>query len=294
MTNHPDISLPIRAASETALAHGLSPDRCEILQNGNTLVLRLSDTLVARVVTDLDGPRQGSEWFERENAIAQYLAKAGAPVIPMHDKIPPGPHQHLGYTLNFWQFVSAIDEEPPPSLIGRTLFQCHDLLRHFPDKLPELAILTESLELLETLEQKSLFPGSTLELLRKRLRSSLAELKSFPHQALHGDAHGGNLLNTTIGLLWTDWEDTFCGPVEWDIASIIWNARILEDDQVKADGIITAYCAAGGMIHEEALHQSLIARAAVMSAWYPVLYPNPSKDRKEKLQSRLDWLADIR
>ena len=70
--------LAIRAARETALAHGITPDRCDILQNGSTLVLRLTDTLVARVVQDRDGPRQGTEWFARENAIALHLTQNGA------------------------------------------------------------------------------------------------------------------------------------------------------------------------------------------------------------------------
>jgi hypothetical protein len=76
--------LPIRAVMETASAQGMVPDRCDILQNGNTLVLRLTETLVARVVTDRDGPRQGTGWFERENAVAMHLACHGAPVIPVH------------------------------------------------------------------------------------------------------------------------------------------------------------------------------------------------------------------
>jgi len=94
--------LPIRAATEIAIAHGLTPDRCDILQNGSTLVLRLTETLVARVVQDSDGPRRGTEWFARENAIAQHLTKHGAPVIPLHPDLPPGPHEHLGYPMNFW------------------------------------------------------------------------------------------------------------------------------------------------------------------------------------------------
>ena len=52
----PSIELPIRAAKEMAIAHGISPDRCDILQNGSTLVLRLTDSLVARVVQDVTGP----------------------------------------------------------------------------------------------------------------------------------------------------------------------------------------------------------------------------------------------
>jgi hypothetical protein len=76
-----------------------------------------------------------------------------------------------------------------------------------------------------------------------------------------------------------------------DPASIIWNARILENDHRTADAILTAYRDSGGRIDPHALHHCLIARAAVMSAWYPILYPDPSPERKSKLDARLDWLA---
>lgn len=289
MTN---LALPIRAATETASSHGITPDRCDILQNSNTLVLRLTETLVARVVTDLDGPRQGSSWFERENAVAQYLASQGAPVIPLHPELPPGPYEHLGYTLNFWRYVSSIHAAPEPQAIGKTLHQCHELLRSFTGPLPALAIITESIDLLETLKKRGHFPPATLQLLRERLVSSLEALATFPFQPLHGDAHPGNLMNTTHGLLWTDWEDTFLGPVEWDLASIIWNARILEEDHATADSILNAYEESGGSIDPIALHHSMIARAAVMSTWYPVLYPDPSPERRSKLQQRLQWLEN--
>jgi len=285
-----DLALPIRAATQTAIAQGIVPDRCDILQNGSTLVLRLTETLVARVVTDVDGPRQGTGWFEREIAVAQHLAKHGAPVIPLHSDLPPGPYEHLGYTLNFWQYVTATDDEADPAAIGATLHHCHALLQSFPQPLPALAILTESLALIKTVEERRLFEPPTLRLLHQRLVSSIAVLATFPQQALHGDAHPGNLMNTTHGLLWTDWEDTFLGPVEWDLASIIWNARILDEDHLTADRILDAYRQAGGRIDPTALHHSLIARAAVMSAWYPILYPHPTEERQAKLQRRLDWL----
>ncbi len=287
-----EIDAPIHAATETARNHGVVPDRCEILQRANTLVLRLTETLVARVVLDPDGPRQGLEWFERENAVARHLAELGAPVIPMHPDIPPGPHEHSGYPINFWQYVTRSGEEPEPGGIGRTLFRCHELLRSFRGELPELAIPVESLNLLDSLEEKGAFPASVIRLLRERLVSSLAALRGFPMQPLHGDAHMGNLMNTTGGLLWTDWEDTFSGPVEWDLASIIWNARLLDGDHATADGILSAYEAEGGVIHPDALHHGMVARAAVMSAWYPVLYPEPSEERQDKLRRRLEWLEN--
>lgn len=121
ITYMPSTDLPIRAATETALAHGIKPDRCDILQDGNTLVLRLTETLVARVVQDVDGPRQGTAWFARENAIAQHLTQQGAPVIPLHPDLPPGPHEHLGYPLNFWQFVTRIEFDLNDEIIGRRL-----------------------------------------------------------------------------------------------------------------------------------------------------------------------------
>lgn len=287
------LSLPVRAATETALAHGIAMDRCVVLQDGNTLVLRLSETLVARVVTDLDGPRQGAEWFVREIEVARFLAEHGAPVIPIHPDIPPGPHERHGYRMNFWQYVHPIAGTPDPAAVGETLHHCHRILLDFPGTLPELAILNESLALLDTLEEKQLFPTSTLTLLRDRLTSSLHALRSLPFQPLHGDAHPGNLMLTNHGLLWADWEDAFSGPVEWDLASIIWNARILENDHETADTILAAYVGAGGRIDLQALRHCLIARAAVMSAWYPILYPDPSPERKRKLQARLDWLEGL-
>lgn len=283
--------LAIRAAREVLLAHGISPDRCDILQNGNTLVLRLTESVVARVVQDLDGPRQGTEWFARENAVAQHLTEQGAPVIPLHPKLPAGPHWHLGFPLNFWQFVTRTDAAPEPREIGRTLYRCHEVLRSFTQPLTKLAILTESQRILK---QRELFPTETQELLQHHLATSVKVLSRYPHQPLHGDAHMGNLMNTTRGLLWTDWEDAFSGPVEWDLASIIWNARLLEGDHDTADAILQAYREAGGSCDDAALQQSLIARAAVMTAWYPILYPNPDAERQKKLQHRITWLESIR
>jgi Phosphotransferase enzyme family len=286
-----DTSLPIQAVIETALAHGVVSDRQVILQNASTLVLRLSETLVARVVTDLDGPRQGSEWFEREIAVARFLAENGAPVIPLHTQIHPGPYEHLGYQMNFWKFVQSIEGEPSPSDIGETLFQCHEIFKKYTGDLPELSILKESFRLMDRLSDQRLMPESDVELLRERLSSSMAALEGLSLQGVHGDAHAGNLMLTDQGLLWADWEDAFSGPVEWDLASIVWNAHILENAAQTSSAILQSYLQAGGRIDPEALRQCCIARAAVICAWYPILYPNARGERKGKLDARMQWLA---
>jgi Phosphotransferase enzyme family len=290
MSRHRELERPIRSATETAAAFGIFHDRCDILQDGHTLVLRLTDSLVARIVTDFDGPRQGSAWFTRESAVACHLANNGAPVIPMHSQIPAGPHEHLGYTLNFWQFVTRIDEKPAPQEIGKTLAQCHAVLRSYDGQLEELGIIHETLQLLVQTTPKQWLSAENISLLKRCLHSSLIGLQNTPMQPLHGDAHEGNLMNTTEGLLWTDWEDTFLGPIEWDLASILWNTLYLENDNASATTILDAYRREGTTASEEILKICLIARAAVMCAWYPLLYPNPSAERQEKLRFRLEWL----
>jgi thiamine kinase-like enzyme len=39
-------------------------------------------------------------------------------------------------------------------------------------------------------------------------------------RVLHGDAHPGNLLWTANGLVWNDFEDTWRGPLGWDLACL--------------------------------------------------------------------------
>jgi Ser/Thr protein kinase RdoA (MazF antagonist) len=42
--------------------------------------------------------------------------------------------------------------------------------------------------------------------------------RRIPGQLLHGEAHRWNVLNTTNGLLFMDFENTAYGPVEYDLA----------------------------------------------------------------------------
>lgn len=42
-----------------------------------------------------------------------------------------------------------------------------------------------------------------------------------PEQPLHADAHKKNLLKTSNGLVWTDFEDACFGPIEWDLACFV-------------------------------------------------------------------------
>jgi thiamine kinase-like enzyme len=89
--------------------------------------------------------------------------------------------------------------------------------------LPRVAgLIEESERLLAELTDSDLFaagePGRLARLL-SRAREAL-DAAGLPIRALHGDAHAGNLLRSPDGLLWTDFEDTCRGPVEWDLACL--------------------------------------------------------------------------
>jgi thiamine kinase-like enzyme len=285
-------SPPIHAAKAVAAKFGLQVDRCDILQDANTLVLRLSEDLVARIVQDKDGPRAGTEWFRREGAIAAHLSAAGAPVIPLHPALPAGPHEQEGYTMNFWEFVTATDEEPSAERIGHTMQQCHEALRSMKQDLPRLAIIHEGRAVAESLRGKGAFSADDIDMLLRHLDAALDYLAQAPAQPLHGDAHLGNLMQTTRGLLWTDWEDGFSGPIEWDVASILWNKKLLDGNEPWSKAVLSAYTTAGGHVDAQLLERCFIARAAVICAWYPVLYPTPNEDRQEKLRWRMNWLRE--
>jgi thiamine kinase-like enzyme len=170
------------------------------------------------------------------------------------------------------------------------LAACHEAMRDFSLELPRLGILYETLRLLQHSTLQNAFSLEEIGLLGEHLQRSTAALEHFPHQPLHGDAHLGNVIAGAQGVLWTDWEDAFSGPVEWDVASAIWNAKLLEADPLTENDILTGYTALGAKLDPAAMRHSLLARAAVMSAWYPVLYPNPDAARRQKLALRMAWL----
>jgi hypothetical protein len=285
-------TLPALDAARSVLkAHGIETDRTEILQDASTLVVRLTETVVARVVQQVDGPRHGTAWFERENAVAAHLSALRAPVIPLHPDLPAGPHMEDGFPINFWEYVHRTETPLDFFTAGEGLARCHHALRSFSHPLPALAIVEESLEVTNRLETGRLLDVSTIAMLRRFLLRGLQSMAGCPQQPLHGDAHTGNLMQTTRGLVWTDWEDTFAGPVEWDVASALWNARFLDGDSHAVERFLAGYRGGGGSLEEHTLHACFETRAAVICAWYPLLYPEPDAERRRKLEVRLRWLA---
>jgi Ser/Thr protein kinase RdoA (MazF antagonist) len=104
---------------------------------------------------------------------------------------------------------------------------------------------------------------------RDLLRSHLQGLtptvfeSPLPAQAIHGDASIGNLLRTGNGLIWNDLEDACVGPVHWDVAGLIIDARTFGGSEAFVADFLRAY---GGVDIEE-LNDFIAAHVLYTTVW---------------------------
>lgn len=270
MTNTPNnsrVENAINAACEVAKQQGLKFNQAIALQDRSNLVIHLYPTpVVARIATTTGTVRFGDTWFAKEVAIASYLASVEAPVVPPTDVIEPGPHQYNGLVLSFWQFVEELEPAPDPTIVGRALRECHEALVDFEAEITAFDPVHESESLMFQLISQGAFSPSDAEVLQKinhKLKTTINQL-SLPMQPLHGDANFSNVLNTTQGVLWTDWEDTFVGYIGWDIACLIASSRVFGTEIASANAALVGY---GLAINEELLDFFIEARTFQTAVW---------------------------
>ncbi|MGH2869569.1 MAG: aminoglycoside phosphotransferase family protein [Solirubrobacteraceae bacterium] len=229
----------LAAAGTTAAACGIALEEPIVINSGSNVLVHLRPApVVARVMTGTvalhDDPRT---WLEREISVLEFLAPSGLAVSPSR-VIAPGPHCRDGLWMTFTEWIPEVAPAPerhcPAHVddargLGRMLRHLHDQLRPFNGELGGLSELREDIERLlgqlrpADAQQRDaiLSLGERLDMLRTIVFES-----SLPTQALHGDVSLRNLLRTPRRLVWNDFEDTFRGPVHWDVASAVGSLRI--------------------------------------------------------------------
>jgi aminoglycoside phosphotransferase (APT) family kinase protein len=282
----------IRASCQIAKEQGLKFDEAVILREQSNLIIHLRPTpVIARVATTTATFRTGDAWLAREVAVARHLASVGAPVVSPSHLVDPGPHHHNGLVLSFWEFVEELPEPVDPATAGRTLRECHEALIDFNGELSILEPISESQQIFSQLLRQGAFSSADADMLQRineRLNKKLNQLnlqKNLTMQPLHGDSNFSNVLNTTRGVLWIDWEDTFLGPVVWDIACLIASSRVFGTDTDKASAAIVGY---GKTIDNELLDLFVEIRTFQTVLWNYIIgqkYP----ESLERLNVRLRW-----
>jgi Ser/Thr protein kinase RdoA (MazF antagonist) len=222
----PAVARALHAAIAVAREHGVACTDARILSAGANVIAWLYPApVVARVaaVTAVVRARP-EECLARDIAVAGFCASRGAAVVAPSNELPPGPHEHEGRVITFWDHVEhEYDNDIDGATLGRALVSLHEVLRDYDAPLPYLSpALDDALEVLARIEELQLAPAGEVVPRRAAVEECRAALEAstMPTQVLHGDAHRRNALATRDGIVWTDFEDTCCGPIAWDLATL--------------------------------------------------------------------------
>ena len=213
----------IQAAVAVADRLGMTSITPVVLRDSNHTSIHLAPfPVVARVAASSAG--RGAAALSAELSVAEYLARAGAPIAAPTIDLPPGPHLEKDWAITLWQFVAhrpAEESDGPVAAVG--LREIHGALRSYSERLPSFEVALDACRRL--LQEETGLPAlatpDKLFLLTEhdRLRRLLATAAIAP-VAIHGDPHLGNVLMTSSGPRWTDWESACIGPLEWDLACL--------------------------------------------------------------------------
>jgi thiamine kinase-like enzyme len=285
------VQAAVRTVCEVAQQQLIKFDTAIILADRSNLLVHLHPIpVVARVATTTGTVRKGNAWLKREIAIASHLAATGAPVIPSSTVVSPAPYHHNGLVLSFWEFVQELDEPVDPTTAGKALRECHEALVDFDGELPVLGALSESEQIFSQLRSEEVFAPADAEMLQQvneRLKINFQQLE-LPMQPIHSDSNTSNVLNTTRGVLWADWEDTFIAPIVWDIACLVASSRVFGKDVEQANKALKGY---GVKIDDEVLDLFIEARTFQTVLWnYIIGQQHP--DSLRRFEGRLQWFRE--
>ena len=266
----------VDAAVAVADAYGLRSDQPVVLSEAWHVLVHLWPwPVVARVTSGAAGVDPAE--VERELTVATHAARAGAPVVQPSDLLPPGPHRRDGHTLVFWRYLVRTGELDPAAA-GRGLRRIHDSLVDYEGELPRGGRAAEVRGMLAPFA-----PSDDVELVCELASSELPE-----GQALHGDAHLFNCIQTATGPVWHDLETACRGPREYDLAALV-----LDDRSGGRDPEAWAAIAAYGPYNEDILEQALPVYASWLAASFMVAVAR-RPDAVPALERQLRFLRRFR
>lgn len=238
----------LAAACAVAADHDVPCGQAVVINSASNVLVHLAPSpLVARVMTGTVVIHEDPErWLAREVSVLSFLAPTGIAVAPS-SLIGPGPYQRGGLWMNFWETLEhrQVDLYDGAERLGGALRDLHDELCAFSGELPGLVDLQHDIErLLGLLRPSALLSVQRIKSLEARLLGLSKEVfgARWPTQALHGDASLSNLLCSTSGhLVWNDFEDTFRGPVHWDLAGYVMSLQACGADSAFVARALDAY-----------------------------------------------------
>ena len=268
---------------------GARASDARVLERASSLLVAVHpDRLVAKVAMQKAAMRSPWVSIDRELATAAFLASQGCPVVPPAASIDPGPHVCAGRTLGFWTLAAASSRRPTLDQAARSLRVCHDALIHYRHRGERRDPFAELVEVLPRIPEVHFHAGERRLLLHaaEKLLPALDALDS-PAQVLHGDAHVGNALLSGGRCVWTDWEETFAGPREWDLACLVAPSMTAGAGGSLLGRVCSAY---GGRVDRRALGVLLAVRVLHHEVWSTYVNSCSDASRSRRI-ARQRWLA---
>ena len=188
-----------------------------------------------------------------------------------------------GHLLTFWEYAEELDGPLDARRAGRGLHECHEALADFERDLPPMALPREAEDLVERLSLGA-EDAAMLRRVGADVRRRIDAL-ALPVQAVHGDAHLGNVINTARGPLWNDWEDTFLGPVAWDLGCLHASAKAFGSRPAPVEAAQAGY---GSPLADEVLDAFVCARRFQGTVW-TMVFALRHPEAREWGAARLAW-----
>lgn len=247
LTDHAiDVESARRLAADHARRLGLTVLEPHVIRATHNLLVHLRPSAVlARVARLSDSRRDALAHMRNEVRVARFLADRGAPVVAPASVVHPGPYE-LGsvVVVSYWTYVEQLGSDDPTGA-GRALARCHALTRDRDLQLdtPPGTPAAEALSIFTDLLERGVIERARGDRVAHSAELDLERVAALGlrQQVVHGDAHLENLLAGVRGPLWNDWEDTFVGPVEWDLACLVATAQVTGAGRARAESALRGY-----------------------------------------------------
>jgi Ser/Thr protein kinase RdoA (MazF antagonist) len=158
-----------------------------------------------------------------------------------------------GLEVTFWEYCAHAAGEPTPDQLGRSLRLLHEALKDYPEPLPDWDRFDGVGRILDAPALLARLSPVDRAFLRRTFRELCDAIAEFhpPKQPLHGEPHGANLLLSSRGPRWIDFESACAGPQEWDLT-------------VLPDEIVLAYF---DDVNRDLLHVLRRMRSLCVAVW---------------------------
>lgn len=209
------------AARSTASALGLAVDGAVVLNDSNRLVVRLTPCDVVARVAPLTHHAGHQASVGREVEVVRRLAATGSPVAGLAPGVEPRVVVRDGFEIALWTYFAPAGRVLAPDGYARALADLHAGLRQVdvpaPHGMEPVAAVQHDVASRDVTPDLADADRFLLTGTLRDLRASIADRRT-PEQLLHGEPHPWNVLDTEHGPLFTDFENTARGPVEYDLA----------------------------------------------------------------------------